>query len=133
MSFASAAPLACAGCTIYRAIIVAEVPKGGWLGIVGAGGGLGHLGIQFAQAKGLNVVAIDARDEGLELCKKAGAKHVFDARVGKEKVVEQVQKLSDGLGVHASINVSEHETSADMACAIARMHGTMVQTAQPDR
>ncbi|EXJ60750.1 hypothetical protein A1O7_04903 [Cladophialophora yegresii CBS 114405] len=133
VSFASAAPLACAGCTIYRAIIVAEVPEGGWLGIVGAGGGLGHLGIQFAQARGLNVVAVDARDEGLELCKKAGAKHIFDARESKAKVVEQVRKLTDGLGVHASVNVSEHETSADMACAITRMHGTMVQTAQPDR
>ncbi|KIW68363.1 hypothetical protein PV04_04316 [Phialophora macrospora] len=133
VSFASAAPLACAGCTIYRAIIVAEVPEGGWLGIVGAGGGLGHLGIQFAQAIGLNVVAVDARDEALELCKKAGAKHIFDAREGKEKVVAQVRELTDGLGVHASINVSEHETSADMACAITRMHGTMVQTAQPDR
>jgi alcohol dehydrogenase, propanol-preferring len=133
VSFADAAPLACAGVTIYRAIVVAEVPKGGWLGLVGAGGGLGHLGIQFALAKGLNVVAVDARDEGVALCKKAGAKHVFDARDGTEKVVEQVQKLTDGLGVHAAINVSEHESSADMACAITRMHGTMVQTAQPDR
>ena len=42
VSFASAAPLACAGCTIYRAIIVSEVKKGGWLAIVGAGGGLGN-------------------------------------------------------------------------------------------
>ncbi|OAP64755.1 hypothetical protein AYL99_00727 [Fonsecaea erecta] len=133
VSFANAAPLACAGCTIYRAISVADVPDGGWLGIVGAGGGLGHLGIQFAIAKGIYVVAIDARDEGLELCKKAGAQHIFDAREGKEKVVEKVQELTGGLGVHASINVSEHETSADMACAITRMHGTMVQTAQPDR
>lgn len=41
VSFASAAPLACAGCTIYRAIIVSGVTKGGWLAIVGAGGGLG--------------------------------------------------------------------------------------------
>ena len=41
VEFTSAAPLACAGCTIYRAIKVSEVKKGGWLAIVGAGGGLG--------------------------------------------------------------------------------------------
>jgi propanol-preferring alcohol dehydrogenase len=133
VSFTSAAPLACAGCTIYRAIIVSEVKEGGWLAIVGAGGGLGHLGIQFANAKGINIVAIDARDEALELCKEAGAKHVFDAREGNDKVVEKVQTLTGGLGVHAAINVSEHETAPDLSCMVTRMHGIMVQTAQPDR
>jgi propanol-preferring alcohol dehydrogenase len=133
VSFTSAAPLACAGCTIYRAIIVSEVKEGDWLAIVGAGGGLGHLGIQFAQAKGINLVAIDARDEGLDLCKKAGAEHIFDAREGSEKVVQKVQDLTDGLGVHAAINVSEHETSTDLACQVTRMHGYMIQVAQPDR
>ncbi len=133
VSFTSAAPLACAGCTIYRSIIVSEAKEGEWLAIVGAGGGLGHLGIQFAKAKGINVVAIDARDEALELCKKAGAMHVFDARQGKEKLVKGVQALTDGLGVHAAINVSEHETAATTACAVTRMHGTMVQVAQPDK
>ncbi|EXJ93967.1 hypothetical protein A1O1_02360 [Capronia coronata CBS 617.96] len=133
VSYASAAPLACAGCTIYRALIVSEVKQGDWLAIVGAGGGLGHLGIQFALAKDINVIAIDARDEALELCKQAGAQHVLDARDGKEKVVKDVKALTDGLGVHAAINVSDHETAADTACAVTRMHGTMVQTAQPDR
>lgn len=133
VSFASAAPLACAGCTIYRAIIVSEVRAGEWLAIVGAGGGLGHLGIQFALAKGINVVAIEARDEALELCRKAGAEHIVDARHGKDKVVQEVQGLTEGLGVHAAINVSEHETAADLACAVTRMHGFMVQVAQPDR
>jgi D-arabinose 1-dehydrogenase-like Zn-dependent alcohol dehydrogenase len=133
VSFASAAPLACAGCTVYRAIIVSEVQAGEWIAIVGAGGGLGHLGIQFALAKGINVVAIDARDEALALCEKAGAKHVLDARHGKNKLVDQVQALTDGLGVHAAVNVSEHETAADTACAVTRMHGSMVQVAQPDR
>jgi propanol-preferring alcohol dehydrogenase len=132
VSFASAAPLACAGCTIYRALIVSEVKEGDWLAIVGAGGGLGHLGIQFAIAKGVNVIAIDARDEGLELCSKAGAKHILDARDGKEKLVDKVHALTDGLGVHAAVNVSEHETAADTACAVTRVHGTMIQVAQPD-
>ena len=40
--------------------------------------------------------------------------------------------MTDGLGVEAAINVSEHESSAPLACAITKMHGTVVQAAQPD-
>lgn len=90
VSFASAAPLACAGITIYRAVIVAGVKKGGWLAIVGAGGGLGHLGIQFAKAKESTSSRLMRGMSWLALCKQAGAEHVFDAREGKEKVVEQI-------------------------------------------
>lgn len=89
------------------------------------------MGIQMAKAKGINVIAVEARDEAIELCKKAGAEHVFDAREGKEKVAEQVQKLTDGLGVEATINVSEAEAAAPLSCAITRMHGTVVQVSQP--
>lgn len=65
VSFEIAAPLACAGLTIYRAIKVSGLQSGQWLGIVGSGGGLGHMGIQFAKALGLKVIGIDARDEGI--------------------------------------------------------------------
>jgi propanol-preferring alcohol dehydrogenase len=60
--------------------------------IVGAGGGLGHLGIQFAKALGLVVITIDVRDKALQLVKECGADTIVDARIGKEKVVEEVQK-----------------------------------------
>lgn len=86
----------------------------------------------MALAKGINVVAIDARDEALELCKKAGAKHIFDARQPREQLVAEIQKLTpDNLGCDGSINVSEHETAAGTACAVTKMHGRMVQVAQP--
>lgn len=131
VSLTDAAPLACAGVTIYRAIIVSEAKKGDWLAMVGAGGGLGHLGIQMAKAQGIKVIAIDARDEALELCKKAGAEHVFDARKGKEEVVKQIQELTGGDGADATINLSEHETAAPLACAVTKMHGNMIQISQP--
>lgn len=130
VSLIDAAPLACAGTTIYRAVIVSGAKKGDWLAFVGAGGGLGHLGIQMAKAEGIKVIAVDARDEGLELCKKAGAEHVFDARKGQEEVVKQIQKLT-GEGADATINISEHETAAPIACAITKMHGNMIQVSQP--
>jgi alcohol dehydrogenase, propanol-preferring len=133
LSLTSAAPLACAGITIWGGILRSEVKKGGWLAIVGSGGGLGHLGIQMALALGINVIGIDARDEGLALSKEVGCEHVFDARRGKDEVVKQVQGLTDGMGVEAAVNVSDHETAASLACAVTRMHGRMIQIAQPDQ
>lgn len=41
----SAAPLACAGRTVWRAVLqsVEDLPKGSWITIVGSGGGLGYV------------------------------------------------------------------------------------------
>ena len=80
VSFETAAPLACAGCTIFRAILQTQLKAGETIGLVGAGGGLGHLGVQFAKAMGLVVVGIDARDEALMLAKENGADVVVDER-----------------------------------------------------
>ncbi|KAG9236001.1 hypothetical protein BJ875DRAFT_527398 [Amylocarpus encephaloides] len=115
VSFEPAAPLACAGITI-SGLKAREA-----VALVGAGGGLGRLDVQFAKAKGLHVIAIDARDEGLQLAKDCGADIVIDAREGKEKVVEEVQKVTERQGVDASLNIS----------AVTRMHGTLVLIAQP--
>lgn len=128
----SAAPLACAGRTIWRGVLEAGLKSGEWIALVGSGGGLGHLGIQFAKALGLNVVGIDARDEGLALSKENGADLVVDARKGKESVVQEVQDVTGGAGVDASITLSDAEDAAGLACALTKMHGTMVQIAQPD-
>lgn len=130
--FETAAPLACAGCTIYRGIILSGVKAGEWLAIVGSGGGLGHLGIQFARARGLNVVGIDARDEGLALSRKVGAQVVFDARKGVEEVVQAVREVTGGEGVNCTLNVSDADGAAALSCAVTKMHGDMIQIAQPD-
>jgi propanol-preferring alcohol dehydrogenase len=130
VSFETAAPLACAGCTVYKGVLLAGLKKGEWLGLLGSGGGLGHLGVQFAKALGLNVVGVDARDEGLELTRKGGADVVVDARKGDEAVVNEVKKVTNGEGVAATVNVSDAKTAAATSCAITRMHGTVVQVAQ---
>lgn len=130
VTFETAAPLACAGVTVWRAVVQAELKPGQWLALVGSGGGLGHIGVQFAKAKGLKVIGIDARDEGLELTKKCGADEVVDARIGNEKVAAEAMRITGGRGAEATITISDHPTAAALACAVTRMHGTMVQVAQ---
>lgn len=132
VSFETAAPLACAGSTVWRGVLQADLKKGEWLCLVGSGGGLGHLGIQFAKALGLMVIGIDARDEGIALSKETGADVVIDARDGKDKVVEQVQKITGGAGADSTVCLSDAKSAAGLACAVTKMHGTMVQIAQPE-
>ncbi|ORY09300.1 chaperonin 10-like protein [Clohesyomyces aquaticus] len=129
VSFETAAPMACAGCTVWRGILQTELKEGQWVALVGSGGGLGHLGVQFAKARGLKVVGIDARDEGLGLTKKGGADVVIDARIGHEKVVEEVKKATNGELVAATVNISHADRAMATACAVTRMHGLVVQIA----
>jgi propanol-preferring alcohol dehydrogenase len=130
VSFETAAPLACAGCTVWRGVLQTELKSGEWIAFVGSGGGLGHLGIQFAKALGLNVIGIDARDEGLELSREAGAHVVIDARKGDKFVVEEVGKVTNEMGADATVNVSDAKVAAATACAVTKMHGLMIQIAQ---
>lgn len=130
VSFEIAAPMACAGCTVWRGVVLSNLKPGEWVAIVGSGGGLGHLGVQFAKALGLKVVGVDARDEGLDLTKKCGADAIVDARSGHEKVVEEVKRMTNEEGVPVTINVSDATDAMKTACAITRMHGTVIQIAQ---
>ncbi|KAI0485524.1 GroES-like protein [Xylaria cf. heliscus] len=130
VGFLAAAPLACAGRTAYRALKQTELGPGQWVAIVGSGGGLGHLGIQFARAMGLKVIAIDARDEGLALSRDYGADVVVDARREKVDVVKEVQSATGGKGADCAIVLADHAEA--LAAAVTRMHGTVVQVAQPD-
>lgn len=132
VSFLSAAPLACAGRTVWRSVLQTNLKAGEWICFVGSGGGLGHLGIQFAKALGLNVIGVDARDDGLELTKANGADIVVDARKGKEEAVKQVQSVTGGQGADSTVCLSDAQSAAGLACAVTKMHGVMVQIAQPD-
>ncbi|KAK7915271.1 hypothetical protein PG985_012974 [Apiospora marii] len=133
VSLLDAAPLACAGRTVWRAVQQTNLQKGQWLALVGSGGGLGHLGIQFAtKALGLRVLAIDARDGALDLSRELGAEAVLDARLGKREVVEWAQIATGGHGADATVVLADSPGAAGLGCAVTRMHGTVVQVAQPE-
>lgn len=74
----AAAPLLCAGIIGYRALLRAEVPPGGRLGIYGFGGS-GHLTAQIALAQGVRVHVLTRGARAQELARELGVDSVGDA------------------------------------------------------
>ena len=66
-----AAPILCAGVTTYKGLKETKMRPGEWVVISGAGGGLGHVAIQYAKAMGLHVAAVDLGPEKAALAKSS--------------------------------------------------------------
>ncbi len=71
-----AAPLLCAGITTWSPLSHWNVGEGDRVGVVGLGG-LGHMGIKFANALGAHVVMITRSPEKAEDAKRLGAHQVL--------------------------------------------------------
>jgi propanol-preferring alcohol dehydrogenase len=72
------APLLCAGIIGYRALLRAELPEGGRLGIYGFGGSA-HLTAQVALARGARVHVMTRSPEAQQLALQLGAASAGDA------------------------------------------------------
>ncbi|CEH18773.1 Alcohol dehydrogenase, class V [Ceraceosorus bombacis] len=111
VSFEAAAPLFCAGATIFAAIRACDLKAGQRIAIVGAGA-LGHLGVQFAKCLGLHTIVVDARDAPLELCKdlKYPPDEILNAKDVDVKRPETVKKAIESIGGHADAVVLATDT-----------------------
>ncbi len=87
---AEAAPLLCAGITTFNALRHCGAMPGDLVAVQGIGG-LGHLGIQFANKFGYKVAAIGRGSENAALAKKFGASVYIDNKV--TNAAEELQKL----------------------------------------
>jgi len=90
LSDVEAAPLLCAGITTYNALRHSGAMPGDLVAVLGIGG-LGHLGIQFANKFGYKVAAIGRGSESATLAKKLGASVYIDNKV--TNAAEAIQKL----------------------------------------
>lgn len=90
LGFTEAAPMGCAGVTVFNAIRRANLPAGATVAVFGIGG-LGHLALQFASAMGHRVVAIARGAEREELARRLGAVAYVDSTV--EDVPAALQEL----------------------------------------
>ena len=73
---AAAAPLLCAGVTTWSPLTHWNVKKGDKVGIIGLGG-LGHMGVKFANALGAHVVVLTTSPEKGKDAKRLGAHEVL--------------------------------------------------------
>ncbi|KAG6900464.1 hypothetical protein C0993_010182 [Termitomyces sp. T159_Od127] len=90
------------GVTVYRALKYSQTTAGDWVVLPGAGGGLGHLAVQYAKNMGLKVIAIDSGAEKKKLCEDLGADFWIDFKESKN-IVEDVKKATGGAGAHSAV------------------------------
>lgn len=76
LSYLDAAPLFCAGYTVSSGYHNAQAKSSDIICVIGVGG-LGHLAIQYAHAKGHKVIAITEHEDKKQLCYKLGADDVI--------------------------------------------------------
>ena len=121
LSDAEAAPLLCAGITTFNALRHSGALPSDLVAVQGIGG-LGHLGIQFANKFGYKVAAIGRGAENAALAKKLGAHVYIDSqatnaaqelqKLGGAKVIvatapssKSMSELIDGLGPNGRLMV----------------------------
>lgn len=139
LSAVETAPLMCAGITIYAALKRCQLVSGDRVAIMGAGGGLGHLGLQYATKMGFKVLGVDAADGPLDLAKSlnTGAR-IVDAR--SEKAADVVQQLGaeDGksdigeMGVDTVIILPESQAAFDYGMTLLKSHSKCVIVSFPE-
>ncbi|KAL4861009.1 hypothetical protein BDV12DRAFT_204464 [Aspergillus spectabilis] len=133
VSSAEAAPLLCGGVTVWSALVEADTKLGSWLGVSGAGGGLGHLAIQYAKALGLRVLAIDHGSKK-EFCLGLGADVFVDFTQFStdEGLAAHVKDVTDG-GCHSLLVCNAASKAYDQALDLLRYAGTLVCVGIPER
>jgi D-arabinose 1-dehydrogenase-like Zn-dependent alcohol dehydrogenase len=94
-----AAPLQCAGATVFNALRFHGAKPTDRVGIIGVGG-LGHLAIQFASKMGCDVVVFSGSDRKKEEAKRLGAKEFY--------AVAGVKSLSDIMDLSNPENLVDH-------------------------
>jgi alcohol dehydrogenase, propanol-preferring len=119
--FEEAAPLLCAGLTVHNAMKRSGVDSGQKIAIFGIGG-LGHLAIQLAKARGAEVIGVDIADDKLELARECGADVTVNAAT--TQVYKEIKKISGG-GAHVAMVTSGSRAAYETALRSLRRGGTL--------
>ncbi|KAI5287406.1 alcohol dehydrogenase [Ascosphaera acerosa] len=136
------APILCAGVTVYKGIKEAKLLPGETLAIVGAGGGLGSLAIQYCKAMGIRPVAIDGGAEKQAMCEALGAevslllplnlnylgviKAYIDFMSSKNLVADVLAATPEGRGAHGVLLLAVSEKPFQQASEYVRSNGSVV-------
>ncbi|KAL7938965.1 GroES-like protein [Trichoderma chlorosporum] len=143
MDAAEAAPLLCAGVTVFNGIRKQRVEQGRLVAIQGLGG-LGHLAIQYASKMGYEVAVLSHGADKESFARELGAHHYIDtekddgaaqlAKMGGASIIVQtapnpkvVGALADGLAPNGKILSLAPVGSVDVNTVTLIMKGASVQ------
>lgn len=129
MDLTHAAPILCAGVTVWRALKDSTAKAGDWVAVAGAGGGLGSLAVQYAKYLSMRVVAIDSQAKAKFCTNELKADAFVD--YAASDFVQQIKKIADGVGVQATILCSNEPTSYLSATEYLRPTGSAMIVGLP--
>ena len=112
------------GSIALNSVRIAEVGVGDVVAVIGLGL-VGQLVAQLARLQGARVIGIDLRSDRVEMAQKLGTDYGLD---GSSPIAEQVNLITDGLGVDCVIVAAASKSSApcEMALEICRDRGKIV-------
>jgi uncharacterized zinc-type alcohol dehydrogenase-like protein len=123
MDPAHAAPLLCAGITLYSPLRHWNAGKGTTVGIVGLGG-LGHMGVKLAHAMGAKVVLFTTSPDKVADGRKLGADDVI---ISKNE--EEMTRYKGKLDLIVNTVAAAHDL--DPFINLLKLDGTMVLVGAP--
>jgi len=122
---AGTAPLLCAGITTYSPLHHWKVGKGQKVGVVGLGG-LGHMGVKFANALGAHVVLFTTSPNKAQDAKRLGASEVV---ISKNEA--EMQKHAGSFNFILDCVSADHDLNAYLQ--LLKLDGTMTLVGAPEK
>ena len=113
-----------AGLTAYHAVKKAQAVlyPGTRAVVIGAGGGLGHIGVQCLKVlTPAEIIAVDTEEESLEFAKELGADQTVKVENGKH--VDTVLEMTEGMGAEAVLDFVVEFGAIDDGVAMLRPAG----------
>ena len=120
-----AAPLLCAGITLYSPLIHWKAGRGKKVAIIGLGG-LGHIGVKIAHALGAEVTVLSHSLKKQEDAKKMGADNFY--ATSDPKTFEKLEGYFDII-----INTVSIDINLNQYLNLLRLDGTMVVVGVPEK
>ncbi|GKZ29464.1 hypothetical protein AbraIFM66950_005024 [Aspergillus brasiliensis] len=121
----AAGPIMCSGSTMFRALRESNLHAGQWVVIIGAGGGVGHMGVQIAKAMGLRVIGVDTGEDKAQLCLQLGCEAFVDHRKSNDLAAEVVRQ-AEGQGAHGVLVTASSAAAYRVAPRMLRVGGVVV-------
>lgn len=113
-------PIACT----TNGVLKADIKLGDVVALVGTGF-MGLIILQQIKLVGASkIIAIDVRDEMLEMAKKLGADVIINPL--KDDVKGSIASLTDGRGVDVSFEIGGSQATLNLAADICRMEGKLI-------